>query len=262
MIIRATKLLSFFILVLFMVSGPSLAGAITVSVPGTDIVGDLGVDLYRIDLKSYYMRGCHIEVNFLRASGSDSIEEENLRWFQMVTTNEPFLTNSPTNYVHLIDGFYDPFYRGPIDEPFYWARSNLAMYRSDSHLFFGDMPATSSWYEGWDLPWYDGWDIDTQFELYLVRPVDKVIHVLAKITWGYVVDTSGQVRLYDARVRRQTAPSQAAKVELVKDFPDWSFAGATSGDGDAEPDGDGGDSGDGGGGGGGGCFIATVAADL
>jgi hypothetical protein len=240
---------SCFLLVLFLLCAPSLAGALTVSVPGTDIVGELQVDAYEIseiDWADSYMRGCQIEVSFLRTAGSDSMEDKNLRWLQLVSTNDPSYTNDPTQVVHLIDGVFDQLYHDLYDEPFYWARGDLIWNRSDSQFFFGDMPATN----GWVL----GWDIDTRFELYLVRQIGKTIQVLARITWGYRVDTSGVVRLYGAPLQKQNVASQAARQTLAEDFPGWSFtAGATSGDGDMEPSGD--DGGDGGG-----CFIG-IAAD-
>ena len=73
------RLGSLFVLVLVILSVPSLAAGITVKVPETDIVGELKVDrceIYRLD--DYYYHGCHIEVNFLRMAGSDSIAEKNL----------------------------------------------------------------------------------------------------------------------------------------------------------------------------------------
>lgn len=249
--ICASKLLCLFALVLLILFSPSLAAGITVSVPDTDIVGELGVEYYGTYIEDYFWRGCIIKLTFARTTGSGSIEDANLRWLQLVSTNTPFFTDDQTQYVQFIDSFYDPTYRGPADEPFYWSRGRLAHYRSDSELFFGDMPNTAEWYYGWELEWYDGWDIDNRFELYLVRHLaGKTIQPLARIKWGYYVDTSGEVRIYTARLQKLSTPSKAIEQALAEDFPDWSFVGASGGNGVQEPSSDGGGVGGGGGGGG------------
>ena len=248
------------VLVLFIFSAPSSAAGITVTVPETDIVGKLKVQRCEINRSdNNYMRGCHIEINFLRVSGDDSIAEENLRWLQLVSTNEPALTDDSAQFVQFIDQMREPTSHFVGEDPFYWPRVDLHLHRSDSALFFGDMPATDSWYYGWDeFEWYDGWTIKNQFELYLVRELDKAIQVLAKITWGYQVDTRGVVVLYQPHLQNQNVPSQILEETLAEEFPDWSLTATASEDGNIAPSGDDGEIDDGDGGGGGGCFIGAV----
>lgn len=233
------------VLLLLIFSAPSLAGALTVSVPGTDIVGVLGVDSYDVYIDDD-IRGCTMETSFVRTSGSDSIKEENLRWLQLWSNNYPQNTDDPTQYVHIIDGSYDV----PVDNPFYFTWYQLDWFRGDSAFFFHDTPRTNYWQYVWDLDWYDGWDLHNQFELYLVRQMDKTIQILAKITWGYQVDTTGVVKVHNAHLHTQNKPSQVLEQTLAEDFRGWSFTGTSGGDGDAEPSGDSGGDDDGGGGGG------------
>ncbi len=167
---RCIKPFSFlWLLVLLVLSAPSFARAITVRVPGTDIIGGLSVDKYEIYVPDGYRRGCYIEVTFVRASGNDSIKAKNLRWLQLVSTNDPLWTNDPAQFDHFIDPQPDddPLYY----EPFYWTRRELLFYRSDSKFEFADRPFTT---------WDRRSEVDTQFELYLVRQLDHSIQVLPR----------------------------------------------------------------------------------
>ncbi|MDY6952108.1 MAG: hypothetical protein SWE60_11385 [Thermodesulfobacteriota bacterium] len=247
--IRDRKCLAFSLfLFLFLVFAPSLAGAITVNVPGTDIVGELEIDWYEIMSEAYapdcLIRGCHIGVSFSRTTGSDSIEAANLRWLQLVTTNAPSLADHAAEFVCFIDGIYDFLHHDLHDEPFYWARDDLQWTRNDAQFWFEDAPHAD--YCGYDFEW----DVDSQFELYLVRQLDEAIQVLAKITWGYKLDTSDQVKLHRARLQRQNRPSQALEETLAEDFPSWTLVGASGEEGDGDASADEGGLGDGGGGGG------------